>query len=118
MNRLRSRRHHVEHDNVHRWLVSYADYMTLLFALFVVLYAMAMIHEKPFESVAKGYVYLKAEANTTKATWGFQSEMPYPLNISILFMDMEKNMGDDWRKALNALKTMSEKDFELQSMEQ
>lgn len=53
MNRLRSRRHDVEHDNVHRWLVSYADYMTLLFALFVVLYAMAMVNEKPFETVTE-----------------------------------------------------------------
>lgn len=51
MRRVRSRRHQVEHDDVHRWLVSYADYMTLLFALFVVLYAMAMVNEKQFESV-------------------------------------------------------------------
>ncbi|PCI56602.1 MAG: chemotaxis protein MotB [Gammaproteobacteria bacterium] len=53
MNRLRKRRHYVEHENVHRWLVSYADYMTLLFALFVVLYAMAMVNEKPFETITE-----------------------------------------------------------------
>lgn len=53
MNRLRQRRHSVEHDNVDRWLVSYADYMTLLFALFVVLYAMAMVKEKKFETVTE-----------------------------------------------------------------
>ena len=53
MNRLRSRRHQVEHENVERWLVSYADYMTLLFALFVVLYAMAMIDEEPFETATE-----------------------------------------------------------------
>ena len=53
MNRLRARRHLVEHDNVERWLVSYADYMTLLFALFVVLYAMAMVNEEPFETVTE-----------------------------------------------------------------
>ena len=53
MRRLKARRHSVEHDNVDRWLVSYADYMTLLFALFVVLYAMAMVNEKPFETVTE-----------------------------------------------------------------
>lgn len=66
MNRLKSRRHSVEHDNVHRWLVSYADYMTLLFALFVVLYAMAMVNEKPFESVTEsiGRVFQATEDKT------------------------------------------------------
>jgi chemotaxis protein MotB len=53
VSRSRKRRHYVEHENVHRWLVSYADYMTLLFALFVVLYAMAMVNEKPFETITE-----------------------------------------------------------------
>lgn len=53
MSRLRKRRHDVEKEDVHRWLVSYADYMTLLFALFVVLYAMAMVNEKPFETITE-----------------------------------------------------------------
>lgn len=55
MSRLRNRRHVIEHDNVHRWLVSYADYMTLLFALFVVLYAMAMVNEKPFDAITESF---------------------------------------------------------------
>lgn len=55
MNRSRRRRHEVETDNVHRWLVSYADYMTLLFALFVVLYAMAMVNEKPFDVISESF---------------------------------------------------------------
>ena len=53
MNRYRKRRHSIESDDVDRWLVSYADYMTLLFALFVVLYAMALVNEKPFESLTQ-----------------------------------------------------------------
>ncbi|MEI6893414.1 MAG: flagellar motor protein MotB [Colwellia sp.] len=55
MNRQRKRRHVIEQENVHRWLVSYADYMTLMFALFVVLYAMAMVNEKPFESITESF---------------------------------------------------------------
>ena len=55
MSRIRKRRYGLEHDNIHRWLVSYADYMTLMFALFVVLYAMAMVNEKPFESITESF---------------------------------------------------------------
>jgi len=37
-----ARKHkHPEHENLERWLVSYADFMTLLFATFTALYAMA-----------------------------------------------------------------------------
>ncbi len=66
MNRLRNRRAAVEHDNIHRWLVSYADYMTLMFALFVVLYAMAMVNEKPFDSITEsfGRVFQASEEET------------------------------------------------------
>lgn len=34
-----------EHDNIERWLISYADFITLLFALFVVLYALSSVNE-------------------------------------------------------------------------
>jgi chemotaxis protein MotB len=51
MYRHRKRHLTIEHDNLDRWLVSYADYMTLLFALFVVLYALAIVKEESFESI-------------------------------------------------------------------
>lgn len=34
-----------EHDNHERWLVSYADFITLLFAFFVVMYALSSVNE-------------------------------------------------------------------------
>src|SRR5512140_3194049 len=36
---------HEEHDNHERWLVSYADFITLLFAFFVVMYALSSVSE-------------------------------------------------------------------------
>ena len=47
------RRHaHKTHSNhVHRWTVSYADYMTLMFALFVVLYAVSLNNEEKYQEV-------------------------------------------------------------------
>src|SRR5437764_6459411 len=34
-----------DHDNHDRWLVSYADFITLLFAFFVVMYAISQVNE-------------------------------------------------------------------------
>ncbi len=34
-----------EHDNSERWMVSYADFITLLFAFFVVMYAVSSVNE-------------------------------------------------------------------------
>ncbi len=48
-----------EHENLERWLVSYADFMTLIFATFVVLYAMSQIdisgYIKLEESIKKSF---------------------------------------------------------------
>lgn len=42
---MRRRQHEDEHDNPDRWLVSYADFITLLFAFFVVMYAISAVNE-------------------------------------------------------------------------
>ena len=41
----RRRRYDDEHENHERWLVSYADFITLLFAFFVVMYALSTVNE-------------------------------------------------------------------------
>src|SRR5215471_7194002 len=46
------RKKHVEHANHERWLVSYADFITLLFAFFVVLYASSQVDKRKVGKLA------------------------------------------------------------------
>lgn len=53
---MRKKNKHEEHENHERWLVSYADFITLLFAFFVVMYATSSANEekqKEFEESVK-----------------------------------------------------------------
>lgn len=45
---------HEEHENHERWLVSYADFITLLFAFFTVLYATAQSDQEKLEALMDG----------------------------------------------------------------
>jgi chemotaxis protein MotB len=48
---MAKKQHHEEHENHERWLVSYADFITLLFAFFVVLYATSKVDNKKLVQV-------------------------------------------------------------------
>lgn len=50
--RHRFRHSESEHEPLDRWLVSYADYVTLMFALFVVLYSIAINKEEQFKTIS------------------------------------------------------------------
>jgi len=43
---------HEEHENHERWLVSYADFITLLFAFFVVMYSVSRVDTKRLQQAA------------------------------------------------------------------
>jgi chemotaxis protein MotB len=46
------RRHHPTHENHERWLVSYADFITLLFAFFVVMFASTQADKNKAKAVS------------------------------------------------------------------
>jgi chemotaxis protein MotB len=46
--------HDEEHENAERWLLTYADMITLLLALFIVLFAMSTISQTKFLALALG----------------------------------------------------------------
>ncbi len=45
-----------EHENHERWLVSYADFITLLFAFFVVMYSISSVNEGKYKVLSKTLV--------------------------------------------------------------
>ncbi|RRV07399.1 flagellar motor protein MotD [Pseudomonas sp. v388] len=50
------RRQPEEHENHERWLVSYADFITLLFAFFVVMYSISSINEGKYKILSQALV--------------------------------------------------------------
>ena len=44
---------HAEHVNHERWLVSYADFITLLFAFFVVLFSSSQVDHRKISAMAQ-----------------------------------------------------------------
>jgi len=48
----RRRRIAYDHENHDRWLISYADFITLLFAFFVVMYAISAVNESKYRVLA------------------------------------------------------------------
>jgi chemotaxis protein MotB len=55
-----------EHENVERWLVSYADFITLLFAFFVVMYSISSINEGKYRVMSDSLVNAFRNAPTTE----------------------------------------------------
>lgn len=49
----RRKKHEEEHENHERWLVSYADFITLLFAFFVVMYAVSSVNEGKYRVLSR-----------------------------------------------------------------
>ena len=45
-----------EHENLERWLVSYADFITLLFAFFVVMYSISSVNEGKYRVLSDSLV--------------------------------------------------------------
>ena len=52
----RRRKHEDEHENHERWLVSYADFITLLFAFFVVMYSLSSVNEGKYRIMSDSVV--------------------------------------------------------------
>ncbi len=72
---------------------------------------------KPYEAVGRAYMEIEPlSADSTRVIWAFEGNMPYPMNIMLLFMDMEQQLGPALEQGLENLKkimnTESSQDME------
>ncbi len=75
------RRHREEHDNHERWLVSYADFITLLFAFFVVMYALSTVNEGKYRVLSDSMVtaFRNVPINTSSS---LPQTLPLPIPLA------------------------------------
>jgi chemotaxis protein MotB len=74
--RRRRGEEHEEHENHERWLVTYADMVTLLMVLFIVMFSMSVVDEKKFNELKAGLA--AGFGDSTSVMTGSQSTMDQP----------------------------------------
>lgn len=71
---------------------------------------MKLRFKEPFEAEDNAYMITETVSpNETKVKWGFEGTMNYPMNLMLLFMDMDKELGGALDAGLKDLKTILEK---------
>ncbi len=88
------RRIEEDDDNPERWLVSYADFITLLFAFFVVMYSVSSFkkvqHEELTQAINKAFSH--KELNTNNQAENSQTtQAPLPADIKEKVSENERN---------------------------
>ena len=65
---------------------------------------------KPWKSESDAFINVKEiDADNTEVTWGFSGNNKVPMNIIMLFFNMEKTVGKDFQEGLESLKEILEK---------
>ncbi len=94
---MKKRRKHDEHDNVERWMISYADFVTLLFAFFTTMYAISQVDPNKFEKVVES-MRTAFKSDTVRSS-GPIIEGITPINPDVIRLEKE------FRKTIDTLNT-------------
>lgn len=104
---MAKKKKHPEHINLERWLISYADFITLLFATFVVLYALSQVDVQSFKALEQSIKQAFSAPSITQGSQGLMDQ-----NSNTLF---DSQQADSMITPL-MMEYMSQK-YEQQSME-
>ena len=74
-----------EHENHERWLVSYADFITLLFAFFVVMYAVSQVNEGKYrvlsDTLSSAFRHIPGSAGGAQVAINPNAPMPVTIPL-------------------------------------
>jgi len=109
---------HEEHENMERWLVSYADFITLLFAFFVVMYSVSSVNEGKYRVMSNA---LKSSFSNTKPIGELSiMNLPVEKNRQIVVTERQKSQSNarTFLKVANSITTSKVPDgVKITSME-
>jgi chemotaxis protein MotB len=118
----RSRRRHEEHEehvNHERWLVSYADMMTLLMVLFIVMFAISQVDQRRFdqlkEGMAAGFGATASPFQGSEAT--LEGEGASPIQPIAPDAQMAEPSKVDVKAAADKAKESSDQDYQQAARE-
>ena len=93
----RKKKKEEEQENLERWLVSYADFITLLFAFFVTMYAISRVDEQKLgsavESLQRALGSLIPVSISQRDAGAFPSK-PNPGNVVVISAELSSSLAD------------------------
>ncbi|SEB89115.1 chemotaxis protein MotB [Nocardioides exalbidus] len=101
-----------EHENHERWLVTYADMVTLLMVLFIVMFAMSSVDQKKFNALKDGLA--AGFGDSTSVMTGSESTLDQPGVSAIAPVRPENFMGS----TKQAISTQDQRDEQAQRQAQ
>lgn len=130
MARKKKHKHHGEEEGGEAWLLPYSDLMTLLLAVFIVLFAVSKINQSKADALAeafqgmmtqeqsaipyKGDSVIKPIVNPDGTTQGGESGQE---NTGVSREELEQYLGEDELDNMEELKDNLDHDFEEAEME-
>lgn len=99
------RKKRVDHDNHERWLISYADFITLLFAFFVVMYSISSVNEGKYKIFSDSLSLAFNKKDPTSQEVGLNPQEQFLKNL----VDRRTaRMGEQQRRIQERMKSLSD----------
>lgn len=104
-----------EHENHDRWLVSYADFITLLFAFFVVMYAISQVNEGKYRILSDtlSTAFRNVPGSAAGALTVVNPNAPMPIAIPVRKNQTNVKADEVRRKVKDKLRNMAKEVSEV-----